>query len=437
MMNDYDPYNNQLNEQQNEANGTAPETGGYQGYQAPPQPQTAQPVYSYTYTDPQPVRKPKTALTRGGAAVLVIVCLLVSMCFGLGGAYLGVRALRAGGQLSSETTVLYRTVQDENLAANGGSYTTAEIAGAVSNSVVEIKTETVSIDNSWVRNFVVSGAGSGVIISEDGYIVTNNHVISGSQHYTVTLHDGTEYSASLVGTDTENDIAVLKIAATGLTPAVWGDSDKLVVGQAVVAVGNPLGSLGGSVTDGIISGLNRTVNVEGLKMTLLQHSAPVNPGNSGGGLFDAAGNLIGIVNAKSSKESTEGLGFAIPANQALASVEAILKNEVSNPDKPALGVTVLAITDSATASKYGVSRLGVYIGNVNKNSAAEKGGVQMGDYVVSVDGNMIGSNADLTDYLNTCEVGQTIEMVVIREVDGSEKMLTLQITLERYDANNY
>ena len=187
------------------------------------------------------------------------------------------------------------------------------VAARTQNSVVEIRTESVT-NSLFLRQFVTEGAGSGVIISEDGYIVTNNHVIQDARSITVALHDGTTYQAQLVATDSKMDIGVIKIDASGLTPAILGDSDSLSVGEPVVAVGNPLGQLGGTVTNGIVSALDREIILNNERRNLLQTNAAINPGNSGGGLFNANGELVGIVVAKSSGEDVEGLGFAIPVN---------------------------------------------------------------------------------------------------------------------------
>lgn len=400
-------------------------------------PQPAQPVYAYQYTTPEkPKKKKDFKVTRGGLALLVVMCILLSTGFGLGGAFLGVQFMKNSNG-GGGTTVLYQSVQDDKASQNSGGYTVAEVAKAVSDTVVEIVTESVTIDNSWVQDYVVSGAGSGVIISSDGYIVTNNHVIAGSSHYKVKLHNGKEYDAVLVGTDADNDIAVIKIDATDLTAAVWGDSESLLVGQPIVAIGNPLGSLGGTVTDGIVSALNRTVTVDNREMDLIQISAAVNPGNSGGGLFDTKGNLVGIVNAKSSDEKTEGLGFAIPEKTAKQSVETILKKGSVDSDRPALGITVLNISDQALAAKYGVDRLGVYVGKVNRGAAADKAGLKSGDYIMAIDEKVVSSNEDLTKYLNECKVGQKVELQIIRTENNEERMMKVEIVLEKYSANAY
>ena len=214
---------------------------------------------------------------------------------------------------------------NEQIGSTGysGDLSISEVVELVADTVVEITTTNLVTDRFYGQ-YVTSGAGSGVIISENGYIITNHHVIDGARSITVRLTDGSEFSAALVGSDADKDVAVIKISANGLNAAVLGSSASLVVGQEVVAIGNPLGSLGGTVTDGIISALDRTVVVDGHQMTLMQTNAAINPGNSGGGLFNRAGELIGIVNAKQSDTGIEGLGFAIPIDIAWETAEAIV-----------------------------------------------------------------------------------------------------------------
>ena len=223
-----------------------------------------------------------------------------------------------------------------------------------------------------------TGAGSGVIISEDGYLITNNHVINGASTIQVRTSDGTTYDAVLVGTDSKTDVAVLKINASGLRPVTFGDSDNLNVGETAVAIGNPLGELGGTVTNGIISAKDRSITLDNQQMTLLQTNAAINPGNSGGGLFNSRGELIGMVVAKSSGSDVEGLGFAIPSNLVSKIAQELIANGYVT-GRPALGVTVLSIENAQTAMQYGVSSLGVYITDVESGSAADKAGLQAGD----------------------------------------------------------
>ena len=201
----------------------------------------------------------------------------------------------------------------------------SKVVAEIQDSVVEVYTETVQY-NTFFGEYVTSGAGSGVICTADGYIITNNHVIEDAKSIRVTLHDGTDYSAVLVGTDEITDLAVIKIDATGLTPAVLGNIEDVKVGETCIAIGNPLGTLGGTVTSGIVSALSRTITVENQKMTLMQTNTTINPGNSGGGLFDASGRLIGIVNAKYSSSGVEGIGFAIPVDVVKEITEDLINN---------------------------------------------------------------------------------------------------------------
>ena len=373
----------------------------------------------------QPPKKDHKWPKRIAAGVLV-----VALCAGagFGGGYLGGLAAKGAGQ-----TVVYQapsssgntnTASTVPTPVTQGSMTVSEIAGKVGPSVVEVRTEQV-VTNPYFGQYVQGGAGSGVIISQDGYIITNNHVVSGAQQVQVTTADKKSYPATVVGTDSKTDIAVLKVEATDLTPAVIGDSDSLAVGEFALAVGNPLGTLGGTVTDGIVSALNREIAINGQNMTLLQTNAAVSPGNSGGGLFDANGALIGIVNAKSSESNVEGLGFAIPVNTAMQVAQSLIENGYVT-GRPEFGITVVSINDAQTAMKYGVNRYGVYIATVNEGSAAEKAGLQPGDLFVSVDGNAVSATADVTSVLDDHTVGDVVRVQVIRD----NKVLELEVTLQ-------
>ena len=300
----------------------------------------------------------------------------------------------------------------------------SQIASIVSPSVVEVTTETIST-NPFFPQYVQDGAGSGVIISEDGYIITNAHVISGASQIKVRTSDKTEYEAELIGSDSKSDIAVLKIEATGLTPAVVGNSDNLVVGEFTLAVGNPMGTLGGTVTNGIISALNRDITVQGQTMNLLQTNAAVSPGNSGGGLFNEKGELIGIVNAKSAEEGAEGLGFAIPVNTAMEVAQSLIDNGYVT-GRPALGIQVLAVSDWQMMVQYGVSQPGVYIVDVTEGSCADKAGLKAGDLFVSIDGNSVTGTVDVTGALDSHAVGDTLEIQVARE----GKVVQVSVVLE-------
>ena len=305
-----------------------------------------------------------------------------------------------------------------------GTYTIPEIVNLTSNSVVEIATETV-VNGSFIRQYISEGAGSGVIISEDGYIVTNNHVIDDATKIMVTLKNGEEYEAKLIGNDSDTDVSVLKIDATELKPAVFGDSDALQVGELAIAVGNPLGELGGTVTDGIISALDREIDLGDTVMNLLQTNAAINPGNSGGGLFNGKGELIGITVAKSSGSDVEGLGFAIPINDVKKCVNDI-KTYGYVKGKIQLGLNLIEIDNVYDAMMYRVNSTGVYVQGVTDDSSAEKAGVKAGDRIIEFNGIKIDDYATLKKAINKGEVGDTVEMVVVR--DGREKVLKIYLS---------
>ena len=367
----------------------------------------------------EPPRKKRGIGKKVLAGVLTLV-LVAAVSFG--GGFAGyLVASKNGGQ-----TVMYQ-------AASGGSATStsstggslSDVAGAVTPSVVVVTTEQIVTDNYfWGGQQVLSGAGSGVILTTDGYIVTNYHVVEGAQQITVTLHDDSTYTATVVGSDQQSDIALLKIDATGLTPAVLGNSDSVQVGEVVIAVGNPMGTLGGTVTDGIVSALNRDISVEGNEMTLMQTSAAISPGNSGGGLFNTNGELIGIVNAKYSDEDAEGLGFAIPVNTMKTVVQDLLENGYVT-GRPALGITVITVGDVQTAMQYGVSSLGVYVNSVDEGSGAEAAGMKAGDRIVSIGTQLVESTDDVTNALKSYNVGDVVEV----QVDRGRELITLQVTL--------
>ena len=378
----------------------------------------------------KPPKKENRWARRAGAAVA-----LVAVCAGagFGGGYLGGVAARGASspvvyeQPKEGDSTTTGSVGNDTGSTNGLSadaLSISQIASIVSPSVVEVTTETIST-NPFFPQYVQDGAGSGVIISEDGYIITNAHVISGASQIKVRTSDKTEYEAELIGSDSKSDIAVLKIGATGLTPAVVGNSDNLVVGEFTLAVGNPMGTLGGTVTNGIISALNRDITVQGQTMNLLQTNAAVSPGNSGGGLFNEKGELIGIVNAKSAEEGAEGLGFAIPVNTAMEVAQSLIDNGYVT-GRPALGIQVLAVSDWQMMVQYGVSQPGVYIVDVTEGSCADKAGLKAGDLFVSIDGNSVTGTVDVTSALDSHAVGDTLEIQVARE----GKVVQVSVVLE-------
>lgn len=380
------------------------------------------PVNAGSPADGQPPRPKKPVNTK--KILTGVLCLVLAGAVGFGGGYLG--ATVAGGG----SRVVYQTVQrdassGDTTGSAASTLSLTDVSSIVSPSVVAITTEVMTSSNTWFGGqYVESGAGSGVIMSEDGYIITNNHVVSGASNVTVTLQDGSTHPATVVGADSQSDIAVVKIDATGLTPAVMGDSDKLAVGETVLAVGNPLGELSGTVTNGIVSALNREVTVNNQKMTLIQTNASISPGNSGGGLFNAEGDLIGIVNAKSVSDNAEGLGFAIPVNTAIQVATDLIQNGYVS-GRPVMGVTVVTISDAQTAAQYGVSSYGVYVADVTENGPAAQAGVQKGDRIVSVDDTLIESNNDLTDLISSHAVGDTLNVQLSRD----RQLMNVQVTL--------
>lgn len=314
--------------------------------------------------------------------------------------------------------------EQNGLTSAGALYNTVtEVYNAVSESVVEISTETVQ-NSGWMGQYVTTGAGSGVIIHSDGYIVTNHHVIDGANNVTVTLSDGTGFKASFVGTDESNDIAVIKIEPGDreLSVASLGCSNDLVVGEDVIAIGNPLGSLGGTVTDGIISATQRHISINGESMVLLQTTAAINPGNSGGGLFNMSGELIGIVNAKAAGDDVEGLGFAIPIDTAHPIIEDLINyGYVRGVVDHGIGTVNVTKENLYRFSQlYGIKETGTFV-----ISSAYTDSLSAGDKIISVNGVGISSSNDINKALACCSVGDVVDVTVSR---NGEKV-TVQITL--------
>ncbi|MBR3416042.1 MAG: trypsin-like peptidase domain-containing protein [Clostridia bacterium] len=370
----------------------------------------------------QKEKKEKKSGGKGWIAIVAAVCVLLSFGAGFLGAYVAgltgnVKAAQA--DTPAESTVIRQVepsdVSDNDPSAGSGVY--ADVVGAVADSVVEVYTEYTT--TGWFR-YIVSGGGSGVIISEDGYIVTNNHVVMADDDVTpaesvkVRTRSGEEYPATIIGGDADADIAVIKIEATGLSYATFGDSDKLAVGDEVLAIGNPLGELGGTVTNGIISALAREISVEGNDMTLLQTNTAINPGNSGGGLFNLKGELIGITNAVSDA-SVEGISFAIPGNEALAMAKQIMEKGPTSSNKTIIGVTLYNIDSSYKASEFGVNSLGVYVYEVKEGYNDDV--LKVKDRILAVNGAEVASGDDVIAEIRKHEPGDKIELTLFRDGD--------------------
>ena len=355
-------------------------------------------------------------------AFILSASLSLSLLGGYGGASIALKQ-----QNSTNTPTLQQSnLTHTNNSASAEILSVSDVANEALKSVVEIRTESVTSDQ-YMQQYTSSGAGSGVILSQDGYIATNYHVIDGANTITVRDYDGNEYKATLVGSDEKTDLAVLKIEATGLSPVTFGDSSSLKIGDTAIAIGNPLGELGGTVTTGIISALDREIQINNETMTLLQTNAAINPGNSGGGLFNENGELIGIVNAKSTGEAVEGLGFAIPSNIAKTIIEDLMSDGyVSN--RPYLGVS---LQDQTNQYGFNKSSTSVYIASVVANSAASKAGLTSGDQIVSVDGQEVSSASEVKTIINQHSANDTIEITIIR----NNQQKTVQVTLGEQTPN--
>ena len=298
----------------------------------------------------------------------------------------------------------------------------ADIVDETSPSVVEVFTETKQV-SSWFQEYVTEGAGSGVILSEDGYIVTNHHVIDGANTIKVRLSNGQAYTAVLTGTDEKTDLAVLKINVSGLPAAKLADSSTVRVGDFVIVIGNPLGELGGTVTEGIISAKDREVTIDGETMTLLQTSAAVNPGNSGGGLFNLDGELVGVVNAKSSGDDIEGLAFAIPANTVKEITQELIQHGYVT-GRPQLGISVAQITKPGMGRQTYYSTPGLYI-----TQSSVDNGLKAGDRIIKIDGTTINNAADVSTVLDRHSVGDVVEVIVSRS--GKEITVDVKLTEQK------
>jgi len=389
--------------------------------------------------------KTKKTFSAGAVALLLIGAIILSFASGMGGALLVVGGFEledaeAGGKDKNdgEGLVVDRADEDEkdpegSNTADGlvGDYDISDVCAVVSASVVEITTE---FNQTYYGSYqyVQEGAGSGVIISQDGYVLTNAHVITNSENgkladaIKIRLNSSKEYTAKIIGSDNDSDVALLKIDAKGLTAATVGNSDKIKVGEHIIAVGNPLGELGGTVTSGIVSATNREITVENNKMTLIQIDAAINPGNSGGGLFNLKGELIGIVNAKTTDVTVEGLGFAIPVNEAVSVAEE-LESHGYVTGKTYIGIGLADVTDSFTAYYYFRSQsTGVYVNNVQKGYNDNV--LFYGDRITAIDDTEITSSSDVKEIVQACEVGDTLVFTVSRE----GKLVDVTVTCYEY-----
>lgn len=384
----------------------------------------------------EPVQKKGNGKHPQTAGVLIAAALIALVC-GYVGAW-------AAGQTNGKVVIQKVTGgQTADGNTDGEALAATDVAAAISPTVVSITTEQTKYNQFWYGAQVSSGAGSGVIISEDGYILTCAHVVSDADSVMVTDYEGNEYTAQLVGSYEAGDIAVIKIDADGLQAATLGDSDAVKLAETVYAVGNPGGTLGGSITDGIISATERTITVSldssqsygfasmnnTISLDVMQTSTAVSPGNSGGGLFNSSGELIGIVNAKSSGESQEGIGFAIPINTAQEIAESLINNgyytgetRTETENDAVMNITVSEV-GSQVAQLSGVEA-GLYVQEVQEGGASD-GLLEVNDRIISVDEKVIKTTKELSNVLAKCEPGETVSV----SVERSGRMITVEITL--------
>ena len=386
--------------------------------------------------DMPPVDQPKKPHKKNGGkkgVALALVCALLGGGMGVGGGFLGASLARgnlpqtvvSGDGVSTvmqgvrETSVLQIQQIDSSKEL-----TAAEVYAANVNSTVGIVTSAVTT-NFWGQQTQSAAAGSGFIFTDDGYIITNYHVIEGANTVTVSTYDGTQYDAKIIGYDESNDVAVLKVDAQGLTPVVIGSSSKLNVGDNVVAIGNPLGELTFSLTAGAVSALNRDVTMSsGSTQELIQTDCAINSGNSGGALFNMYGEVVGITNAKYSGSSGSGasidnIGFAIPMDDVYNIITSII--EKGYIEKPYIGVSVISVSDET--QKYGLPQ-GAAVQSLTDDGPAKAAGLQVNDIITKVNDTEITSSNDLVKTIGACKPGDRITLTVYRQGQ------TMEISLE-------
>ena len=407
----------------------------YVSYQQPReeyhyQPQTEPPV------KPKKEKKPRKPIGRKILACVLVVALVAAGCFTTAWCVNEYWEERMDGimdMLTDEIEDLQEQIgesSDSNiigaLPADGSAMTPAQLYAANVNSVVAISTTIQT--NSFYGSSEGSSSGSGFILSSEGYVVTNYHVVENATAIEVITHDGSEYAATLVGKDSTNDLAVLKVEATGLAAATLGSSTDLVIGDMVVAIGNPLGELSSTQTVGYVSGIDREVSTDSLTtISMIQTDAAINPGNSGGPLFNMRGEVIGITTAKysgttGSGASIEGIGFAIPIDDVVPLIDDLI--DYGYVTGAYMGVSV-SNTDAESAARFGLPT-GAYIESVEQGGAADRAGIQPKDIVIGLGDRTVSNVTDLTRALRNFKAGDTTTVKLIR----SGREMTLEITLD-------
>ncbi len=400
-------------------------------------------------------------MSGGGVAAIVALCLVVSIISGIvTGMFIGRQNSPSDIATSTTSTSASVMTPGQTTQTDGTTATTTaiplikqaessnnmlspeEIAAKCTDSVVIVEVVTVTTYTMFGKTYEQAsrGAGSGVIYSADGYVITNYHVASEAcRSITVTTNDGKTYNAEFITGDKDADVALIKLEnASGLTPAKIGTSSNLAVGNYVAAIGNPLG-YGLTFTDGKVSALSRKVSIDGSSMTLIQTNAAVNEGNSGGGLFNAAGELVGIVNAKISGDTVEGFGFAIPIDTVVKELNDLIEVGYIR-DRARLGVTINSLYLIDEKKNYSIV---YYIQSVLSGSCAEKAGLQTGDILYMLDGEFAPASS-FAFALSKYKVGDTVELTILRPKSGITSStvyesdctkITVSVTFEEFNPN--
>ena len=440
------------------------EAGGTQGYQTPDQQSgyhaytggggavpPVNPMSGYHVENPQPPKKHKGGMTGKGVVAVALVCALVGgLCGG------GIAAAVRGGTVTDSGDSSSAQVQETE--EDNGSAKDATVFNKTTIDVTTNSTSTKMTPQDVYENYVNAvvlvynqgttstywgqtesrSSGSGMIISKDGYVLTNNHVVSGAEKLTVMTTSGEEYDATVIGADEVNDVALLKIEGSEDFPTVSiGNSDKIEVGQQVCAIGNPLGELTNTLTVGYVSALDREISESstGTTINMFQTDCAINSGNSGGPIFDMNGNVVGITTAKysssgySNSASVEGIGFCIPINDAMSIVNDLMQYGYVK-GRVSMGVSVRAM-DNTVAQYYNLPT-GVYVADVTSGSAAEKAGIQKGDLICAIDGDETTSVAALKQKLKDYTPGDTATVSIYRTETGDK--LDVTITFDEMQA---
>ena len=389
----------------------------------------------YQASEPQPPvqeTKPKKKRTGLKIAALALVCALAGGA--AGGALMW--GIQRGMVTETEIAVSSRPATEVVIKTVDGKsvMTDAEVYAANVNSVVSINVTGTAGTNFFGQPVQTASSGSGFVLTRDGFIATNYHVVENAETVKVTMYNGDEYEAKYIGGDEEYDLAVIKVEATDLQAVTLGDSDNLNVGDHVLAIGNPLGELTFSMSGGMVSSVNRAINVDGTPFNMIQTDTSINSGNSGGPLFNSYGEVVGIVSAKYSSSgsgsSVEGLGFAIPMNDVFAMIEDIMTNGYIT-NKPYMGITPGSMNEQMAAQyRYDVTT-GVFVYSVEEGSAAQKAGLKMGDVILKVNDDEVKDVDGLNMIKKKYAAGDTVTLTIYRE--GSET--TVELTWDAVPAD--